>query len=294
MSPIRRAGHLAGLLLTLLSGISVAGEEKESLWPDQAPGALGEGPQHSPTLTFYRPPAGKANGCSILVLPGGGYARLAPHEGENYARWLADHGVTAAVLQYRLGSAGYRHPAMLNDAARGLRSLRWMARRDGLNPAHVGIIGSSAGGHLASTLLTHFDSGNPAAPDPIERESSRPDFGILCYPVITLGEFTHQGSLQNLLGPEPDPALVAALSNETQVSAQTPPCFIWHTAQDAGVPVENSLHFAAALRRAGVPFELHVFEHGGHGLGLPAAGKKAPPWDEPCLRWLRLHGFLGS
>nr|MCU0794178.1 alpha/beta hydrolase [Opitutaceae bacterium] len=209
-----------------------------------------------------------------------------------YAQWLAGLGVTCFVLRYRLGTAGYRHPVMLHDAARALRTVRALARKEGLDPARVGIMGSSAGGHLATTLLTHFDAGSPDHADAVERESSRPDVGILCYPVITFSDaFTHAGSKQNLLGPTPPADLVHLLSNETQVTAQTPPCFIWHTAADAAVPVENALLFASALRRAGVPFALHVFEHGAHGLGLPAAGKGAPAWDTVCADWLRSRRF---
>lgn len=264
----------------------------EPLWPAGAPGALGTEAKDSPTLTSYSPVGGKANGASMLVLPGGGYGGLAEHEGKGYAEWFAAQGVTAYVLKYRLGSAGYRHPAMLNDAARGLRTLRARARAEGLDPARIGVIGSSAGGHLASTLLTHFDAGAPDAADAIERESSRPDLGILCYPVISMGEFTHKGSKKNLLGENPADDLVRLLSNELQVDAQTPPTFIWHTVEDQAVPVENALLFASALRKAGVPFALHVYEKGRHGLGLPAAGKGAPAWDEDCLFWLRGRGFL--
>lgn len=266
----------------------------EPLWPNGAPDARGTEPRDIPTLTRYAPAEGKANGASVLVLPGGGYGHLAPHEGEGYARWFAEHGVTAYVLKYRLGSHGYRHPVMLNDAARALRTLRAHARRDGLDTARIAVIGSSAGGHLASTLLTHFDAGDPDAADPIERESSRPDLGILCYPVITLGRFTHAGSKKNLLGENPPEDLVRFLSNELQVTAATPPVFVWHTAEDASVPVENALLFVSALRQAGVPFELHIYETGRHGLGLPAAGNGAPDWDKVCLNWLRGRGFLGA
>lgn len=262
------------------------------LWPDAAPGAHGSSEKDIPTLTAYAPPDGQANGASMVILPGGGYGGLAPHEGEGYARWLASQGVTCYVLKYRLGSAGYRHPVMLNDAARALRTVRAWARRDALDPRRIGIIGSSAGGHLAATLLTHYDAGQSDATDPIERESSRPDLGILCYPVITLGEFTHQGSKNNLLGPQPDPALVQLLSNELQVTPETPPCFLWHTADDSAVPVENSLLFAAALRRARVPFDLHVYQHGPHGLGLPAHNPTAPAWDVACLTWLQARDFF--
>ncbi len=261
------------------------------LWPLHAPGALGENPQDVPTLTAFLPPQGKANGASMLVLPGGGYGGLAEHEGKGYAEWFAANGVTAYVLQYRLGSHGYRHPRMLQDAARGLRTVRSWARSAGLDPARVGIIGSSAGGHLASTLLTHFDLGSPDATDPIERESSRPDLGILCYAVISFGEFTHQGTKANLLGDAPSPELVRHLSNELQVTPQTPPCFLWHTIEDAAVPIENSLHFVQALRRNQVPFSLHIYEKGRHGLGL---GAGAPPWAEQCLFWLSERNFLAA
>jgi len=262
------------------------------LWPEAAPGALGTAETDRPELTAYLPAAGTANGASMLILPGGGYGKLSVHEGAGYAAWLNRLGVTCYVLKYRLGSNGYRHPVMLQDAARALRTVRAFARRDGLDPARIGIIGSSAGGHLAATLLTHFDAGQTDATDPIERESSRPDLGILCYPVISLGEFTHAGSRKNLLGENPSAELLHLLSNETQITAATPPCFLWHTVEDKAVPVENSLLFASALRRAGVPFALHVYEKGGHGLGLPEHGKGAPPWDTDCAFWLRERGFL--
>lgn len=230
----------------------------------------------------------------MVICPGGGYGGLAPHEGHDYALWLNQHGVSAFVLKYRLGSAGYRHPRMLEDAARAVRLVRAQAAQWSIDKKRVGIMGSSAGGHLASTLLTHFDAGQPDAADPIERESSRPDLGILCYPVITMGRFTHAGSKRNLLGENPAPELVELLSNELQVTAQTPPTFLWHTVEDGGVPVENSLEFAAACRKAGVPFALHLFERGRHGLGL---ADKPPfnhphPWATACVFWLREHGFV--
>lgn len=262
------------------------------LWNSAAPGALGDKPDDVPTLTLFAPAAGKANGASLLVLPGGGYAHLADHEGAGYAEWFATQGITCYVLKYRLGSAGYRHPAMLNDAARALRLLRSWAKRDGLDPARIGVIGSSAGGHLASTLATHFDAGQAEAVDLVERESSRPDLAILCYPVISFLEFGHVGSRKNLLGENPDPALVRNLSSELQVTAQTSPCFIWHTLEDKTVPVENAQLFAAALRVARVPYSLHIYEKGAHGLGLGRPGKPAPPWAEQCLYWLRERKFL--
>ena len=261
------------------------------LWTGAAPGALGDTAKDIPTLTPYAPPAGKANGATIIVLPGGGYGNLAEHEGTGYAEFFAQHGITAYVLKYRLGSNGYRHPTMLNDIARAVRLARVFAKRDGLDPARIGVIGSSAGGHLASTIVTHFDAGQPAATDPIERESSRPDLGVLCYPVISLGEFAHAGSRKNLLGDNPPADLVKLLSNELQVTKDTPPCFLWHTVEDRAVPVENSLMFASALRRAGVPVSLHIYEKGAHGLGLGRPDRPAPPWAEQLLYWFKERKF---
>jgi acetyl esterase/lipase len=262
------------------------------LWPDGAPGALGSEEKDIPTLTAYLPAEGQSNGASFLVLPGGGYGSLAGHEGEAYAKWLATHGIAAYVLKYRLGSSGYRHPVMIQDAARALRTVRAWARRDGRDPARIGIIGSSAGGHLASTLLVQHDGGQPDAADPVERESSRPDLGVLCYPVITSGDHAHRGSFNKLLGENPPAELLHQLSTELHVTKETPPTFLWHTAGDQAVPVENSLLFASALAKAGVPFEVHVYEKGGHGMGLPGPGKPAPSWDAELLRWLKGRGIL--
>ena len=289
---------LASTLLALLSfGLVACAQSNEPfpLWPAGAPGALGKGTNDIPTLTAFLPDASKVTGAAIVVCPGGGYGGLAPHEGKGYALWFNEHGITAFVLKYRLGSAGYRHPAMLQDAARALRTMRSRANEWKLDPKRIGIIGSSAGGHLASTLLTHFDAGKPDAADPIERVSSRPDLGILCYPVISLGEFTHQGSKNNLLGKDPAPELVRELSNELQVTKETPPTFIWHTAEDKAVPVENALLFAGALRKAGVPFDLHIYERGNHGMGLgsqPYGGGERHPWTRDCEFWLKGRGFV--
>ena len=230
----------------------------------------------------------------MVICPGGGYAGLSPHEGNDYALWLNQYGVTCFVLKSRLGSGGYHHPAMLLDAARAMRWVRAHAADYKIDAHRIGIMGSSAGGHLASTLLTHFDTGNSNTADVIEQQSSRPDLGILCYAVITMGEFTHHGSRDNLLGKNPDPALVKLLSNELQVSDQTPPCFVWTTFEDKAVPMENSLMFASALRQHHVPFDLHVYQKGGHGMGL---ADKPPfahphPWAADCLVWLRVQGFV--
>jgi acetyl esterase/lipase len=260
------------------------------LWPDAVPGALGKEDKDVPTLTVFLPEPGTATGAAMVIFPGGGYGALAPHEGKGYADWLVTNGISCFVVKYRLGSGGYRHPAMLQDAARAVRLVRAKAAEWKIDPKRIGIIGSSAGGHLSSTLITHFDSGKSDASDPIERESSRPDLAILCYPVITMGANTHAGSKKNLLGDKPDPELVKNLSNETQVTTNTPPCFLWHTQEDKGVKVENSLAFAAALQQAGVSFDLHVYQKGPHGIGL---GKDAPhPWANACIYWLRGYKFV--
>jgi acetyl esterase/lipase len=264
------------------------------LWPDGAPGALGRDDKDIPTLTAFWPAPEIATGAGMVVCPGGGYAGLAAHEGEGYAHWLSSQGIAAFVLKYRLGSSGYRHPRMLEDAARAMRLVRFHAAEWKLKPDRLGIIGSSAGGHLASTLLTHFDAGKTEDADPIERVSCRPDMGVLCYAVITMGDETHRGSRENLLGDNPSPALIQELSNELHVTRETPPCFIFHTYDDTAVPVENSLEFAAALRRNKVPFELHIYEQGAHGLGLGAKSADAAqmhPWTRECKRWLKERGF---
>jgi len=281
-------------LLVLQLFASAQTNEPFPLWPDGAPGALGKEAKDIPTLTPFLPPPEKATGAAIVICPGGGYGGLADHEGSQYARFLNEHGVAGFVLKYRLGSAGYRHPVMLQDAARALRTVRARAGEWKLDPQRIGIMGSSAGGHLASTLVTHYDAGKPDAADPIERVSSRPDLGILCYPVISMGEHTHQGSKNNLLGKDPSPELVRELSNELQVTKDTPPCFVWHTWEDKGVKIENALAFVSALQAAGVRFDFHVYERGPHGIGLGSREydpAKWHPWTRDCAFWLKERGF---
>src|SRR6266403_1056790 len=271
-----------------------AGTNSFPLWTNGAPGALGQEDKDIPTLTAYFPEPAKASGAAIVICPGGGYGVLAPHEGDGYARFLKEQGIAGFVLKYRLGSSGYRHPAMLQDAARAVRTVRARADEWRVDSKRIGIMGSSAGGHLASTLLTHFDAGHADSSDPIEHQSSRPDVGILCYAVITMGQFTHQGSKNNLLGKDPSQDLVRDLSNELQVTKETPPCFIWHTYEDKGVVVENSLQFAEALRKAGVPFDLHVYQKGAHGLGLGSNSYDPAqwhPWTKDFAFWLKVQGF---
>ena len=229
----------------------------------------------------------------MLILPGGGYAMLADHEGAGYARWFAERGVHAAVLDYRLARDGYHHPAMLRDAARGLRTLRAEARREGRDPGRVAVIGSSAGGHLAATLSTLFEHADAAdaVDDAVGRESARPDATILCYPVVSVAErFSHAGSRDNILGPGPAAGLANLLSPERQLHAGHPPAFVWHTADDDVVPVENALAYATACWRVGVDCALHVFPRGPHGLGLGDAQRPAPPWGSLLEHWL---GELG-
>jgi len=265
------------------------------LWPDGAPGALGATSNDIPTITPYLPDANNATGAAMLICPGGGYEHLAPHEGRDYALWLNQHGVTCFVLKYRLGLNGYHYPAEFQDVTRAMRWVRAHAADYKIDPHRIGIMGSSAGGHLAATLLTHFDDGDANSGDPVERQSSRPDLGILCYAVITMNDqFTHQGSKRNLLGKHPSPALVKLLSDELQVTTNTPPCFLWTTFEDKTVPMENTMMFAEALRKNHVPFALHIYEKGGHGMGL---ADKPPfthphPWANDCLFWLRQQGYV--
>jgi acetyl esterase/lipase len=264
------------------------------LWANGAPGALGTTPADQPLMTPYLPPAGTANGTAVVIFPGGGYQHLSMEkEGSDIANWLAGSGVTTFVVRYRLGPA-YPHPTMLGDAQRAIRIARARAAEWSIDPRRLGVIGFSAGGHLASTTGTHFDAGAASSADPIERASSRPDFMLLLYPVITMraDSVTHAGSRLNLLGPAPTPELERLLSNETQVTPQTPPTFLVHTADDRTVPVQNSLLFYDALKRNGVPAELHVFEHGNHGFGLAPTDPVLAEWTTLCESWMRRHGWL--
>jgi acetyl esterase/lipase len=264
------------------------------LWPSGAPGAQGADDADKPALTPYLIPAGRGTGAAVIVCPGGSYSGLSmDKEGDQIARFLNSIGVTAFVLKYRLGPK-YHHPIELGDAQRAIRTVRSKAEEYRVLPDRVGIMGFSAGGHLASTAGTHFDSGNTSAADPIDRASSRPDFLILCYPVISFLNYVHQGSKRNLLGDNPDPKLVESLSNETQVTPQTPPTFLFHTNGDTGVPPENSMMFYMALRKAGVPAEIHIYERGPHGVGLAPTDQALSTWPSRLADWLRVRGLLNS
>lgn len=278
------------LFAALASAQAPSGPAPELLWPNGAPGALGTADEDKPSITPYL--AKSPNGTAVVVCPGGGYGALAmDHEGVQIAKWLNSLGISAFVLKYRLGPK-YHHPAMINDAQRAIRTVRSRAEVLHIQPDRIGIWGFSAGGHLASTAATHFDSGDPNAADPIDRAGSRPDFAILSYPVISLGEFAHVGSRNNLLGKNPDPKLVEDLSNDLRVTAQTPPTFLFHTTADATVPVENSVRFYLALRKAGVPAELHIFQNGPHGVGLAPTDATLSAWGGLLANWLRERGLL--
>jgi acetyl esterase/lipase len=268
----------------------------ELLWPGGAPGAKGTAAGDTPTLTVYLPEKGKATGTTIVICPGGGYGHLAmDHEGHQIAQWLNSFGVAGFILQYRHrnSGAGYGHPAPLQDAQRAVRTVRSKAEQWGVKPDRIGILGFSAGGHLTSTAVTHFNDKVYEPRDEIDKASARPDFGVLIYPVISFTEpFTHVGSRRNLLGSEPNPELFEKFSNEKQVSAQTPPCFLIHTWEDKGVPAENSIYFYLALRRAKVPSEMHLFAKGRHGFGLGEAIPGTSAWPALCQNWMKATGLL--
>jgi acetyl esterase/lipase len=274
---------------------SPAAPQPARLWPQGAPGAQGTGDEDIPTLTPYLAPQGRGTGAAVVVCPGGGYGALSmDKEGDQVARWLNSVGVAAFVLKYRLGPR-YHHPIELGDAQRAIRTVRYRAADYRVLPDRVGIMGFSAGGHLASTAGTHFDAGDPAAADPIDRIASRPDFLVLVYPVISFTTpYVHRGSMRNLLGDNPDPKLVENLSNELQVTPQTPPTFLFHTNADTTVPAENSALFYMALRKAGVPAEMHIYEQGPHGVGLAATDEALSSWPARLADWLRVRGLLNS
>lgn len=267
--------------------------DRQLLWPDGAPGATAAGLVHEPTLTVYLPEKARATGAAIVVCPGGGYGTLAlDHEGEQIAQWLNDEGIAAFVLQYR-HAPDYGHPIPITDSQRAVRTVRAGAANWGLSPDKIGILGFSAGGHLAASTGVLADGPQPDAADPIDRVSARPDFMILMYPVITMqDDFTHKGSRKNLLGENPDPDLVERYSLERQVSAETPPAFLVHTTEDTVVPVENNIQLYLALKNHGVPVELHVYEKGRHGLGLGGGDVAFANWPSQCMNWLRVRGFL--
>jgi acetyl esterase/lipase len=265
----------------------------QPLWSGDAPGAKGKEPGDIPGVYVYR--ADKRNGAAVVVCPGGGYSSLAMnHEGVQIADWLNAQGITAVVLKYRLGPK-YTHPVELGDAQRAIRYVRANANDLKIDPKRVGILGFSAGGHLASTAGTRYDSGDKDAKDPIGQLSCRPDFMVLLYPVITFsGPYAHLGSRNNLLGKSPDTKLIDLLSNEKQVTKDTPPTFLVHTSEDSAVRPENSVLFYLALKKNNVPTELHIYEKGRHGLGLGEKDTPFASWPDRCIAWMKGRGFLDS
>lgn len=281
-------------LILMLAGVAAAaGPRTILLWPDGAPGAAGNEAADKPSLTIYLPEVVKPVGSGVVICPGGGYRNLAmDHEGVQIANWFNQRGMAAFVLKYRLGPR-YHHPAMLDDAQRAIRYVRSHAAEFGIATDKIGIIGFSAGGHLASSAGTHFDDGNPGAADPIDRAGSRPDFMVLCYPVISFTTpYTNKGSMRNLLGDNPDPKLVEYLSSEKQVTARTPPTFLFQTDNDPVVAVENSVLFYSALHAHKVPAEIHIYERGRHGVGLAQTDPVLSTWPARMEDWLRLHAIL--
>jgi acetyl esterase/lipase len=266
------------------------------LWENGAPGAQGTAEEDKPSLTLFPARSGWATPTrttAVIIAPGGSYQRLAAnHEGRQVANWFNSLGVTAFVLRYRVGPR-YHHPVEMQDGLRAVRFVRAHAQELGIRPDRIGIMGFSAGGHLASTVETHFDTGNAAAADPVERLSSRADFAVLAYPVISMtAEYSHKGSVTNLLGEHPDPRVAREMSTEFHVTRDVPPTFLFTTSTDTTVPPENSVAFYMALHRAGVPAELHVFESGPHGVGLAMADPVLGEWSALLRNWLRARGLV--
>ena len=287
-------GIFRALILLVVGGTLLSAQTHQAilLWPKGAPNAQGDTDIDKPTLTPYVAAGENKVPTAVIVCPGGGYGHLAmTYEGYDVAEWLNKLGISAFVLKYRLGPK-YKYPNELLDAQRAIRWVRAHSAEFGYKEDHIGIWGFSAGGHLASTAGTHFDNGMKDPSDDIDKQSCRPDFMILAYPVITLKTVTtHQGSLRNLLGEHPDPKLVELLSNEDQVTAKTPPTFLFHTTEDPVVPVENSISFYLALRKAGIPAEMHIYLKGHHGVGLAAKDPILHTWTEHLADWLKVNDF---
>lgn len=275
-------------LLSLLIAISAplcAAEKPVTLWPNGAPGALGNTPKDIPTLTPYLP--AKTNGAAMLLIPGGSYSGIYEGQAEPFALWLNEQGLTVFVLRYRLGSAGYRYPAQVQDAVEAMFQIRGNAAKWKIDPQRIGVMGFSAGGHLVSTLINRSEDGLILGSD--RTVSPRPDLAILCYPVISMITKPHATSRKMLIGDQPDEKLVRQTSSEFQVKPGLPPVFLWHTMEDKLVPVEHAQLYAAALHQNNVPHELHLYQHGDHGTGLIGTQH---PWFADLLFWLKARGFV--
>ena len=290
-----RLTEMKFLVFAAAAGLAFAqaGPDIIPLWEKDAPGALGSADADRPTLSVFRAAVRQNGSTGVIVAPGGGYTNLAmDKEGRQVASWFNAMGVTAFVLKYRLGPR-YHHPVELGDAQRAVRLVRSRAASLGVAANRIGMMGFSAGGHLAATAATHFDDGNAGAPDPVDRVSSRPDFLILAYPVISFDpEIAHPGSVRSLLGDNPSLELRQELSADLHVTPRTPPTFLFHTNADTSVPAENSIRFWLALRQAKVPAEMHIFENGPHGVGLDFGDPALGAWPTLVTNWLRTRGLL--
>lgn len=239
-----------------------------------------------PYITEYIAEGSKG---AVVVCPGGGYGMRAEHEGKGYAKWLNSIGITAFVLEYRV--APYKHPAEISDCVRAVRYARFYAEKYGYSADKIAVMGSSAGAHLAGSLAVHYDKKFYDETDAIDKTDCRPDAVILCYPVIDMFEYRHDGSRQNLLGENPSHKMKEFMSLHMHVNENTPPAFIWHTSTDSAVPVENSLLYAEALSRVQIPFEMHIYPMGHHGLGLSEELPYVGKWSNDCEAWLKMMGF---
>lgn len=277
--PILATAWLASCLSLL------AAEKPITLWPDGAPGALGTTAKDTPTLTPYLP--AKPSGAAMLLIPGGSYSGIYEGQAEPFALWLNEQGLTVFVLRYRLGSAGYRYPAQLQDAVEAMLQIRGNAAKWKIDPQRIGAMGFSAGGHLVSTLINRPEDGMLVGRK--QNVSPRPDLAILCYPVISMITKPHATSRKMLIGDQPDEKLIRQTSSELQVNPGLPPVFLWHTMEDKLVPVEHAQLYAAALHQHKIPHELHLYQHGDHGTGL--IGTKHP-WFADLLFWLKARGFV--
>jgi acetyl esterase/lipase len=284
---------MIGLLLFFCSTLFSQKSTVEYLWPKGAPDAQGDSAGDKPTLTFFFPE--KPTGAAIVICPGGAYRGLAAHEADPIAEWCNTFGVTGIVLRYRHANsgAGYHHPTPLLDAQHALSLVRSRAGELGIDPGKIGILGFSAGGHLAASLGTHCKEKDRSSLDPLKGVSCRPDFMVLIYPVITMDStFTHGGSRESLLGLHPSKELVDLMSNEKQVTPDSPPAFIVHTSDDQAVPVENAVAMYSALRKSNVPVEMHIFQHGDHGFGLGVDKGAVGAWPGLCKTWMKNLGLI--
>jgi acetyl esterase/lipase len=272
---------------------NAAEQQQITLWEKDAPNALGTEEKDKPRITVWFPDKNNATDMAVIVCPGGGYGGLAlDHEGKQIGEWFNSFGVTAVILEYRHRGKGYGHPNPLLDVQRAIRVVRFHAKDWGIDPAKIGVMGFSAGGHLASTAGTHFENIKEPS-DEIDKMSCRPDFMILCYPVILFdAKFTHRGSQKNLIGADAPKELIDYYSNEKQVTEKTPPTFIYFTNEDTAVPAENGVEFYLALRKYKIPAELHIYQKGAHGQGLAKNQTGNETWSELCKAWLINNGFL--